>query len=65
MNYLDNLGISALIPTSQQNRKNSNNFPENLFAIDYFVFDEYKNVFICSKNQELTLDGAYPAPQEK
>ena len=65
LNYLDNLGISALIPTSQQNRKNSNNLPENLFAIDYFVFDEYKNVFICPENQELTLDGAYPAPQEK
>ena len=65
LNYLENLGISALIPTSQQNRKNSNNLPENLFAIDYFVFDEYKNVFICPENQELTLDGAYPAPQEK
>ena len=65
LNYLDNFSISALIPTSQQNRKNSNNLPENLFAIDYFVFDEYKNVFICPKNQELTLDGAYPAPQEK
>ena len=65
LNYLDNLSISALIPTSQQNRKNSNNLPENLFAIDYFVFDEYKNVFICPENQELTLDGAYTAPQEK
>ena len=65
LNYLDNLGISALIPTSQQNRKNSNNLPENLFAIDYFVFDEYKNVFIYPENQELTLDGAYTAPQEK
>ena len=65
LNYLDNLDISALIPTSQQNRKNSNNLPENLFAIDYFVFDEYKNVFICPENQELTLDGAYTAPQEK
>ena len=65
LNYLDNLGISALIPTSQQNRKNSNNLPENLFAIDYFVFDEYKNVFICPENQELTLDGAYKAPAEK
>ena len=38
---------------------------EILFAIDYFVFDEYKNVFICPENQELTLDGAYTAPQEK
>ena len=65
LNYLDNFSISALIPTSQQNRKNSNNLPENLFAIDYFVFDEYKNVFICPENQELTLDGAYTAPQEK
>ena len=65
LNYLENLGISALIPTSQQNRKNSNNLPENLFAIDYFVFDEYKNVFICPENQELTLDGAYQAPAEK
>ena len=63
--YLDNLGISALIPTSQQNRKNSDNQPDNPFAIDYFVFDEYKNVFIYPNNKELTLDGAYPAPQEK
>ena len=63
--YLDNLGISALIPTSQQNRKNSDNQPDNPFAIDYFVFDEYKNVFICPNNKKLTLDGAYPAPQEK
>ena len=47
LEYLDNLGISALIPTSQQNRKNSGNLPDSPFAIDYFVFDEYKNVFIC------------------
>ena len=63
--YLDNLGINALIPTSQQNRKNSDNKPDNPSAIDYFVFDEYKNVFICPNNEELTLDGAYTAPQEK
>lgn len=31
----------------------------------YFVFDEYKNIFICPNNKELTLDGAYPTPQEK
>ena len=65
LEYLDNLGISALIPTSQQNRKNSGNLPDSPFAIDYFVFDEYKNVFICPNNEELTLDGAYDAPQEK
>ena len=65
LNYLDNLGITALIPTSQQNRKNSGKLPENPFAIDYFVFDEYKNVFICPMEKELTLDGAYPAPMEK
>ena len=28
LNYLDNLSISALIPTSQQNRENSGNLPE-------------------------------------
>ena len=57
--------LSALIPTKQQNRENSGNLPDNPFAIDYFVFDEYKNVFICPHNEELTLDGAYHAPQEK
>ena len=65
LNYLDNLGISALIPTSQQNRENSGNLPDNEFAIDYFDFDEYKNVVICPQNQELTLDGTYNAPPEK
>ena len=65
LNYLDNLGITALIPTSQQNRKNSGKKPDNRFAIDYFVFDEYKNVFICPEDQELTLDGIYEAPSEK
>ena len=65
LTYLKELGVTALIPTKQQNRENSDNKPENLFAIDYFVFDEYKNVFICPNNEELTLDGAYPAPQEK
>ena len=63
--YLDELGISALIPTSQQNRENSGNLPENDFAIDYFDFDEYKNVVICPENNELTLDGIYKAPPEK
>ena len=63
--YLDNLDISALIPTSQQNRENSSNLPENPFAIDYFVFDEYKNVVICPEKHELTLDGKYDAPPEK
>lgn len=65
LQYLDSLGITALIPTKQQNRKNSGNLPDNHFAKDYFVFDEYKNVFICPNNKKLTLDGAYPAPQEK
>ena len=65
LNYLDNLGISALIPTSQQNRENSGNLPENDFAIDYFDFDEYKNVVICPEKHELTLDGEYDAPPEK
>lgn len=63
--YLDSIGITALIPTKQQNRENSGNLPDNPFAIDYFVFDEYKNVFICPNNEKLTLDGSYPAPQEK
>ena len=65
LNYLDNLNISALIPTSQQNRENSGNLPENQFAIDYFDFDEYKNVVICPEKHELTLDGKYDAPPEK
>ena len=65
LQYLEELGITALIPTKQQNRENSGNLPDNHFAIDYFVFNEYKNVFICPEKQELTLDGAYPAPQEK
>ncbi len=65
LQYLEELGITALIPTKQQNRENSGNLPDNPFAIDYFVFDEYKNVFICPNNEELTLDGAYHAPQEK
>lgn len=65
LQYLEELGITALIPTKQQNRENSGNLPDNPFAIDYFVFDEYKNVFICPNNEELTLDGAYPAPQKK
>ncbi len=65
LNYLDNLEITALIPTSQQNRKNTGNLPENPFAIDYFVFDEYKNIFICPMKKELTPHGPYKAPDEK
>ena len=65
LNYLNSMGITALIPTSQQNRKNSGRLPENPFAKDYFVFDEYKNVFICPEKEELTLDGQYTAPLEK
>ena len=65
LQYLEELDITALIPTKQQNRQNSGNQPDNPFAIDYFVFDEYKNVFICPEKQELILDGVYPAPQEK
>ena len=30
-----------------------------------FVFNEYKNVFICPTNKELTLDGEYDAPMQK
>ena len=65
MQYLEELGITALIPTKQQNKENSGNLTDNPFAIDYFVFDEYKNVFICPDNEELTFDGTYPVPQEK
>ena len=39
--------------------------PENQFALDYFDFDEYKNVVICPGKHELTLDGKYDAPPEK
>ena len=65
LDYLHNLGITALIPTSQQNRQNSGILPDNPFAIDYFVFDEYKNVFICPMGEELSQGGVYDAPQEK
>ena len=65
LNYLKNLDMTALIPTSEQNRKNSGEKPENPFAIDYFVFDEYENVVICPMGKELTQDGIYEAPPEK
>ena len=65
LQYLKELDITALIPTKQQNRKNSSNLPDNPFTINYYCFWAYKNVFICPNNEELTLDGAYPAPQEK
>lgn len=65
LTYLDSLGITALISIKHQNRENSGNLPDNPFTIDYFVFDEYKNVFISPNNEELTLDGPYSAPQEK
>ena len=65
LQYLEELDITALIPTKKQNRQNSGNQPDNPFAIDYFVFDEYKNVLICPEKQELILDDVYPAPQEK
>ena len=32
LNYLNSMGIAALIPTSQQNRKNSGKLPENPFC---------------------------------
>ena len=57
--------MNQILVNLQINRENSGNLPDNPFAIDYFVFDEYKNVFICPNNEELTLDGAYNAPQEK
>ena len=50
LQYLEELGITALFPIKQQNRKNSGNLPDNPFAKDYFVFDEYKNDFICPNN---------------
>ena len=38
LQYLKELGITALIPTKQQNRKNSSNLPDNPFAINYYCF---------------------------
>lgn len=38
LQYLDNLGITALIPTLQQNRENSGKQLHNPFAIDLLCF---------------------------
>lgn len=65
LQYLDELDITALIPTRQQNRKNIGKIPNNPFAKDYFIFDKYKNVFICPNDEILTPKGEYKAKQEK
>ena len=44
LQYLEELGITALIPTKQQNRENSGNLPDNPFAIDYFATERQKKI---------------------
>ena len=63
--YLKQKGISVRIPTSKQSNEAIGKKSENKYSIEYFVFDENKNVFICPEKQELTQDGIYDAPIEK
>ena len=63
--YLKQKGISVRIPTSKQSNEAIGKKSENKYSIEYFVFDENKNVFICPEKQELTQDGIYNAPMEK
>ena len=32
---------------------------DNPYSIDYFIFDEIQNVYICHQKQILMLDGVY------
>lgn len=59
LQYPKELGITTVIPTKQQNKKNFGNLPDNPFTINYLVFDEYKNIFICPNNEELSLDETF------
>lgn len=63
--YLKQHGISARIPTREQNKKLIDNPSENPYAKEYFEFDEIRNIYICPQKQELTPDGVYDAPLEK
>ena len=63
--YLKQKGISVRIPTSRQSNEAIDKKSDNPFAIEYFVFDENRNIFTCPMNQELTQDGVYDAPLEK
>ena len=63
--YLKQKGISVQIPTSKQSNEAIGKKSENKYSIEYFVFDENKNVFICPEKQELTPDGVYDTPPEK
>lgn len=63
--YLKQKGISVRIPTSKQSNEAIDKKSDNPFAIEYFVFDENRDIFICPMNQELTRDGVYDAPLEK
>ena len=63
--YLKQKGISVRIPTSKQSNNAIGKKSENKYAIEYFVFDEKRNVFICPEKQELTQDGIYDAQMQK
>lgn len=63
--YLKLQGISARIPTREQNKKFIKNPSDNPYAKEYFEFDEIRNVYICPQKHELTPDGVYDAPPEK
>ena len=66
MTYLNNLGITALIPTSQQNKKKILEIYQKIHLPKITLsLMNIKNVFIYPEKEELTLDGKYNAPQEK
>ena len=63
--YLKEQGISARIPTREQNKEDKENSDDNPYGKDKFFFDEIRDVFICPEKQELTVDGVYDAPTQK
>ena len=51
--YLKEHNISARIPTGKQSREAMGKIIENPYHLDYFKYNEEKDVIICPENQEL------------
>lgn len=65
LTYLEEKGITPLIPTRKQGKASINHLNNDPFSFDYFLHDLLNDVIICPNNQILNKYGPYDCKPDK
>ena len=65
LTYLKEKRITPLIPTRKQGKESINHLNKDPYSSDYFYYDVFKDVVICSKGHTLKKFGPYECKPDK